>query len=197
MPLWCSRSSPGSSPMPSRPLIALRYRIEIRGLDAVRASGRRGHPVPAEPRGAARPGVHRRLAVPGLRAAAARRRAPGRPDGVRLHRPAVRLAHPAEPGAQRSRAPATGRGGDAGHRRRAEGRREHPALPRGPPETAVPRGHRQRERHRDPRQGGARTSASSSSGRTASGAAASASAFDGEMPAIGSALARGASSTSC
>ena len=40
-PRWCRRS-PGFSPYVARPIIGLRYRIEVRGLEAVKRKGRRG-----------------------------------------------------------------------------------------------------------------------------------------------------------
>ena len=118
------------------------------------AEGPTRHSVPAEPLLAAGPGVHRRAPVPRVPVAPARGRAPGQPDRVRVHRPALRVPHPAEPGAQRRGRPRSHPPGAAGDRRRPEGRREHPALPGRPSEAPVPGGHRQRERRRNAGEGG-------------------------------------------
>jgi len=66
-----------------RPVIGLRYRIEVRGLDAIKRKGPKRHPLPAKPLVAAGPGLHRRAPVPRVPAAPACGRTPGQPDRLR------------------------------------------------------------------------------------------------------------------
>ena len=61
---------------------------------------------------------------------------PGQPDGLRLRRPSLWVAHPAEPRTQRGRSRRAHPGRAQRHRQGARGRREHPAVPRGAPEAA-------------------------------------------------------------